>query len=431
MKITGRLSLAPEQVIPNFTYVVPKYARAAKYHWKPEFISSELVAAAAASKLEKIVGPPDEFDIRYLGGVHSCLFLAAFCLFFVLLRHVVPWVRFAIGALTLLIFTDVFYVSYYNTFYSDAIAVLGLLLMIILAVHITATSEPTWQVCGAFFVAALLYVTSKAQHGLIAALPAAFIVWALWHCKKPYRVASITFGIVLMAASLVELRTTPEWMKGMTLFDVVFNKITRQSPEPRQDLRFLGLPDSYISYVGQHAYLHDSPAQNMTWSKDFYRQVGYSRVLQFYLRHPNRTLGMMHSDLRQWAVQMRPGIGNFCIGDGHPPRSKTDHFAYWSNFRSWLFRLWPEHIVFWYVIFTCGAVVALMKGTSLFHRRVSVLALGVASLGLCEFGVATLADAAETNRHLFLFHVVTDITICFSVTAILSVFARDLSLNKG
>ena len=418
LKITGRLSLAPEHQIPNFTYVVPNYERAHKYRWKPEFLSSELLAAGTASELEKIVGPPHEFDIRYLGAVHSCVFLTAFYLLLILLRRGVSWVRFGLVLLALWIFTDVFYVSYYNTFYSDTMAVLALLLMIVLALHIAATSEPKWQVCCAFLVAALLYVTSKAQHALMGVVPAAFIVWALWGCKTKYRVAGAAFGVVLIAASLVELRTTPEWMKGMSLFDVVFNKITRQSPEPAQDLRSLALPDSYSRYVGQHAYLDYSPAQNMTWSRDFYRQVGYARVLQFYLRRPDRTLGMMHKDLRNRAFQMRP-IGNFCIGDGHPPGSKTDHFASWSNFRSWLLRVWPEHVFFWYVTFTAGAIVVLVTSVSPFRRKAAVVALGVSLLGVCEFGVATLADAAETNRHLFLFHVLTDISIYFALAAIL------------
>jgi hypothetical protein len=207
---------------------------------------------------------------------------------------------------------------------------------------------------------------------------------------------------------------------------VVFNKITRHSPEPIEDLRFLALPDSYRGYVGQYAYLAYSPAQNMAWSKDFYRQVGYSRVLQFYLRHPSRTVEMMHSDLRQWTVQMR-SIGNFCVGDGYPPRSMSNHFASWSRFRTRLFGVWPEHIVLWYIIFASGAVISVATATDLSRRRVSVVALGIAVLGVCEFGVATLADAAETNRHLVLFHAVTDITIYFAFAMVLIGIAKAIS----
>ena len=139
---------------------------------------------------------------------------------------------------------------------------------------------------------------------------------------------------------------------------------------------------------------------------------------------------MMRTDLRHWAVQMRPGIGNFCIGDGHPPRSKTANFAYWSNFRSWLFRIWPEHIVFWYVIFTAGTLVSLRSSRNLFHRGASIIALGVAALGICEFAVATLADAVETNRHLFLFHVLTDITIYFAFAWLFSRFAERFPIEN-
>jgi len=39
--------------------------------------------------------------------------------------------------------------------------------------------------------------------------------------------------------------------------------------------------------------------------------------------------------------------------------------------------------------------------------------LGIVTLAIGEFCVASLADAAETHRHLFIFHACTDLTICF------------------
>jgi hypothetical protein len=47
------------------------------------------------------------------------------------------------------------------------------------------------------------------------------------------------------------------------------------------------------------------------------------------------------------------------------------------------------------------------------------MVLGIVALAAGEFFVASLADAAETFRHLFIFHACTDLTVCFAIAAAL------------
>ena len=42
------------------------------------------------------------------------------------------------------------------------------------------------------------------------------------------------------------------------------------------------------------------------------------------------------------------------------------------------------------------------------RARLLPLALTVAAAGIAEFAICTLADAIDTHRHLFLFHVITE-----------------------
>ena len=67
----------------------------------------------------------------------------------------------------------------------------------------------------------------------------------------------------------------------------------------------------------------------------------------------------------------------------------------------------------WYAVFVAGAIAAIRV-----HPRVAWLGLGVAALGIGQFLVAALADCLETGRHLFIFHVCTDLTICFAVAGL-------------
>jgi hypothetical protein len=51
--------------------------------------------------------------------------------------------------------------------------------------------------------------------------------------------------------------------------------------------------------------------------------------------------------------------------------------------------------------------------------------MALLAVGALEFLLANLADALETDRHLFLFHVITDITLLFAATGAL-LWARGL-----
>lgn len=53
---------------------------------------------------------------------------------------------------------------------------------------------------------------------------------------------------------------------------------------------------------------------------------------------------------------------------------------------------------------------------------VAVLIAKLVTTESFELGIATLADACETGRHLFLFHVLTDITICFAAVVLFRVY---------
>jgi hypothetical protein len=64
------------------------------------------------------------------------------------------------------------------------------------------------------------------------------------------------------------------------------------------------------------------------------------------------------------------------------------------------------------------------------QARLGWIALGIVALGIGEFCVAGLADAAETYRHLFIFHACTDLTICLAIAKAYN-SARTRSISSG
>ena len=413
-KVAGPLSIGgADHGADNFLFFQPQYVRGPEHYYIPKPPSSEIGLAWLASTVQKAVGGPARFDIRWLGALHALIFLGFYYTVLVVLRPYGTAWRLALSLAALWIFADVGTLAYFNSFYMDVAAMLGALAATMLAVRLISTGEVRPAALGMFGAAALVYVTSKGQHGVLGFVPAlgalAFAV-AARHTKT--RVLGCAVAVVVTAGSVWILESMPDWYRGQSRFDLIFFYITKNSPAPAQDLRELGLGDSDLRYVGTHAFMAGSPMAERDFVTSFCERSTYARVLEFYGRHPGVAAGKLWSDLRDLAPLRRPvNLSNFQRAQGMPAGARTERLGSWSRLRSAVFRWWPAHIVVWYGIALAGFPLLGMRSRPGFRRSLAWVICAIAVAGAAEFGVASLADAVETERHLLLFHLLTDVTM--------------------
>src|SRR5581483_10933147 len=179
-KVLGPLSLYPAADVHLKAYVVPVFRRAQMYRWKTPVFSSEIYFGRLAVGISRLFGNHKQFDIRYVGAVHASVFLIALPTLIIVLRRRSWTFRLPLLAFVIWVFTDVAYVAYYNSFYSDAAAVVALFVAVALALLIVARDGRSWLLLLAFAASSLLFITSKGQHGILGFIPAAFIIWITW-----------------------------------------------------------------------------------------------------------------------------------------------------------------------------------------------------------------------------------------------------------
>ncbi len=418
-RMIGRFSLAPGSLDSSEEnkYFTSRWVYKQSYQWVSDNYSSELILISAAL----LIGwefSSAVFDIRILGAIHALIWIGWFAALLPLFARLERWRAFVPALAALFIFTDVSYVAYCNSFHTDTAGFLFLSWAVVLWLHFLLRGRPSVKLHLMFCVASILCVGSKPQHAVLG--PFLFtlaVLAAVTFQGRPRKIAAAVFGVLILLAAFDSYIKIAPTDKLEPQYSTIFNKILKHSANPLDDLSELGLGPEYLRFVGYWpspgAY---DPTRDEAWSANFLRQTSNGRIVRFYLRHPWRALVIVYGDLHGAARDRRPpNIGNYEKQYGLAPGALTTSFGWWSYLRSTLFRFAPWHILVWYAVMIAMGVRLAIRHRNSTGWRVPLLCVLVAGMGLVELATSSLADAGETDRHLFLFHAITDFTILFAV----------------
>jgi hypothetical protein len=424
-KIAGRLDVGNPSDIQDVTrFIRVKYVVDPKYRWDSRFYSSELLLFAAAFGLSSIFGNPAVFDMRLMGVIHAAIFLLAFYLLLPLLRSFTLASRAIVLVLILCVFTDVMYISYFNTLYMDTAALLFLLLAVV-----SFLRALRWQKAAdrwLFVVSAVLLITSKTQHYPLGVPVAVLLAWSggllVQGRGRLFRTLSVI--VVTAATAFSDLRETPTFYPAMGAYTVIFSELLPKSKDISGDLQQLGLDDSYRRYIGTNAYSSDAGFRAPEFQEAFSQRPFYAYLAWFLLRHPSRALDVTVARLDRAGLQ-RPYLGNFERTAGFPEYARSRAFAAWSGLKAALFGLHGGR----YLIYSFGLVIAVVANAIARRQTLpagipaAICALG--AMTLLELLVASFADALDPERHYSLFSALTDLlVICGVCLVVVALRAR-------
>ena len=223
-------------------------------------------------------------------------------------------------------------------------------------------------------------------------------------------------GTLVAAVIMVNLTTID--YTSQALFNMIFYRLAPQSPEPVEVLQELGLPASYQKFVETMAFSENSPTSDLNWERTFLTQTSFTKLVWFYLRHPGIPVDLIWGSLHRDASGIRPSnLSNYRAKDGFRPGALARRFDTWSNLRSWLIRVFPAHLVIFYGLALCGSLACLIRPPMAERWPLYPVTLLLSAAGVVEFACATCLDCVENARHLFLFHVITEILLVCTFAA--------------
>jgi hypothetical protein len=403
-KLIGRFCLGGEH--PLFEYVNFEYHRAPKYCWDSGLITSAVLPLRVAMAASR-------FDLRWLGAVYAILFLGAFVTLQRLVRGLRPVARTVVPLSVLLVFCGASYIPWFNSFYFDTASYVFLWFTMLLFLRMLLKERVTTGDFVMALVSALLFESSKSQHTALA-LPLIACFWLRFgRAQFPGILWRISATVAVMAAAMVMFATAPPWYQTVNSYNALFYQSLPHSRNPAGDLAQLGMDPAMARYVGQHAFLPDSPMQDARETERLGRFLSVRSLTLYYVSHPRIAALVFRSALAEGSLQrvrMQIGtreyrLGNYEKSVGKPPEAQSHFFDFWSDSKAAVFGNRP-------VLYGCYAValLAALWILSMRAHRTAIAAVWTAMVALAA--VLVMFDGVDTGRHLFLFNAMLDMTAC-------------------
>ncbi len=302
------------------------------------YVSSELIflnAALMLNKLASIAFTDGIFDLRLLGALHAVALLAGLLLVLGATRSLPGLPRWIVGLLLLLVFTDAGYVAYLNSLYREPAALVFLTMTVACALLYIRAPKANLGLLLAYFLAAALFACAKPQYILHGFLLAAFgvLLSRRWGWRSYHRWASLGVAAVVCLIATGVYVAQPAPLREVNLYNQVFSDLLPHSPAPEDNLADLGLDRDLVRLAETDAFNEEAPINDPQFREQFFGQVSYGSLLEFYATHPGRFVGMLNRAAGQ-TFSLRPeNLGNFEEASGAPPGAKSQTFALWSSVR--------------------------------------------------------------------------------------------------
>lgn len=358
----------PESIYAN--YFIRTYTEIPTgFEQKKEELNGSLIFIKFAKMLDDFVTRDRMFDIRFLGFVYYLCYLPAFYFF---IRQACQRVKqFSEGAMIagagLILFSDVGYVTYFNSFYPEALWFIAMLSCIGACMSFQNDRSYKWDFIALLVIllSVSLIVSSKRQCAVIGFLFAIYLLRLIFVRKNLFwGVSCVLAAFLLSVFSFVSVLNRPSDFSETSKFHAMTRGVLFSSSDPFKTLFEFGIDSSYelLADASAYDYLPFVPSKEPSLYQGFLDQYTISDIGIYYLRHPGSLLSMIDSSIKVGMDMRRSNCGNYEKEAGFPEKAKSLFWSGWSSFKE----LSAPKTLGYVVILTGAVIVLFYKGYSIF-----------------------------------------------------------------
>jgi hypothetical protein len=369
-----------------------------------------------AAALDKLFTNDLYFDIRFLALIYVLLYIPAFYMFInqALCRVGSFTQSVFVSLLGLFIFSDISYISYFNSFYPEAIWYISLLYCVSSMMSIHGCDYKCYGTV-ILLVFGLILVFTRKQVFFAGFVIAVFCIWQALSGKGALkRVLCLITSISLIAASFISLIYVKSDFTVIDKFHSITKGVLFQAEDSEKALEELGINPSYsvLADVSAYDYYPFVEADAEVLYKGFYDRFTAGDIAIYYLKHPLYLLNMLNYAVSSTVNIRREYCGNYEKSAGMPPKAQSIFWAGWSLIK---LQYSPQTLAFLFVLLIAALVFynGLKKGKESF----SVIMVVLAVIGLSQAVIAIImSGSAAMQQHALIMGFVIDIILFYVVT---------------
>ncbi len=381
----------------------------------------------AAILLDNLLTRDSLFDLRFLALLYGLLYIPAVG---ILIKEAASRVVYfsesvVVGLLGVIIFADVSYITYFSSFYPEALWYVLLLYAVAAAAGFQEERKSNLAFLAVFTAAGVLLCLTRRQCAMLGLLLAAFLLKQLVIKKElTWRILTVASSAVLIAACLFSQFELPDDFTQTNKLHAMTRGVLLQSDNPEETLSEFGIDPRYsiLSDISAYDYYPVVEGEGTVLKKDFFDQYDTFDVSIHYLKHPFSLVAMLDLSVKASMSIARSYCGNFEESTGMPRMAKS---IFWSAFSIFKDRSAPKTIGF-VVVLVIGYLSLLGRRFSIRKRRIrrrSImldLLVMITVIGLAQaFLIIVKSGDAEMIRYGFFVGASIDLLIFFVLTELL------------
>lgn len=388
-----------------------------------DYFNSQVVLVRIAVFLDNLFTGDKIFDIRFLALLYGFFYVPAL---YLLIKQACNRVKnfsegFIIGVVGLLMFADVAYLTYFNSFYPEALQFVCLMYCVAfgLSFQDNGSSLKDFGCLFAFMAAATALLSVRGECAFLGIVFAVFCLKLLFARKHwMWRVICVMAAFMLSFISIVCMINMEVGYDEKSKFHAMTRGVLFEAGNPRRALEEFGIDGSYELLADVSAYdaIPFVTSEDESLKDGFLDRYTQMDIAAYYVRHPGSFINLLDSAIKACYGIRKDYCGNYEQSAGFPPGAKSIFWGVWSTFKS---RSAPRTIGYFGVLIA-AAIMLFRKGYSLRpdeDRRSTVfldMMMVIAAVCILQAGSTIIYSGdAEMIQHGFLISCGMDIITYF------------------
>ncbi|TCO69365.1 glycan biosynthesis hexose transferase WsfD [Marinisporobacter balticus] len=418
-----------------FGYFNHKYDKLQYYNeLKGNIKSTHSIFIKIAMKVDDLVTHDKKFDIRFHGLL--CLMVLALAVYWMV--EIVEKmtesmkVKYFMGVMAVFIFGDIGYISYFNSFFGEAIAYSCYLLSIAGLLKFIAEKEFRIKYVVVFSLATFMFMGAKNQfapNGILAFV--VLFVFIFFKINRKKKIIIVTSGVVLLISTLVMYAVINDNIYLINKYHMITRGVMLFEPDVQEVTQEVGINEQYALLAGT-IYFDGTPVvdpRDEVLLKGFYSQYNLASVTLYYFKNPKAFEKMMRIGWKN-SFTIRPEVvGNYERNVGMEYAKRTNFFCLWSYLKE---NHIPKSSGLIYMFLCICAVLSINR--YLGHKRknnaqrgmyMEIVMLYVFLTGLSQIFVSFIgAGDTDLRKHLFMNTLALDILFYFNFSNLISILFK-------